>query len=368
MAATSAAMTANRSLLLGTQPEFRHRAARLAGAGVAPYKRGMIVVTGGAGFIGSNIVAALEERGSGPIVVCDRLRTGDKWRNLAKRELADIVHPDHLFAYLDEHAGRIEAVIHMGAISSTTETDADLIIATNFRLPHALWAWCAAHGVRLIYASSAATYGDGGQGFVDDPSPAALAGLRPLNAYGWSKHLFDRRVARTLADRGPLPPQWAGLKFFNVYGPNEYHKGAMKSVAAHIFPTAKAGKPAVLFKSHHPDYADGGQLRDFIWVGDCVDVALWLLDNPGISGLFNCGTGKARSFADLATAVYRALGRNAAIEYVPTPETIRDKYQYFTEADTTRLRAAGFAARFTSLEDGIARYVQDFLDTADPYR
>lgn len=328
----------------------------------------MIVVTGGAGFIGSNIVAAIEARGQGPVVVCDRLRDGDKWRNLAKRALADVVHPDALFDYLDAHAAEIEAIVHMGAISSTTETDVDLIIATNFRLSRDLWQWCAANGIRFIYASSAATYGDGAHGFVDDADPAALAKLRPLNPYGWSKHLFDRLVVRLTANGGAVPPQWAGLKFFNVYGPNEYHKGSMMSVAARLFPTVKAGKPAVLFKSHHPDYADGGQLRDFVWIGDCVEVVLWLLDNPGINGLFNCGTGQARSFADLATALFAAIGRNAQIEYVPTPEQIRAKYQYYTQADTGRLRAAGFKAPFTSLEDGVGRYVREFLDTSDPYR
>ncbi len=328
----------------------------------------MIVVTGGAGFIGSNIVAALEEQGRGPVVICDRLRDGDKWRNIAKRDLADIVPPDALFAYLDDHVREIEAVVHMGAISSTTETDADLIVETNFRLSMALWRWCAGNSVRLVYASSAATYGDGANGFVDDTAPEALARLRPLNAYGWSKHLFDRRVIRMAGDGAATPPQWAGLKFFNVYGPNEGHKGSMKSVVAHIYPTAKAGETAKLFKSHRPDYEDGGQLRDFVWIGDCVEVVMWLLDRPDVSGIFNCGTGQARSFADLATAVYAALGRNARIDYVPTPENIRDKYQYFTQADVSRLRDAGFDKPFTSLEDGVGTYVRQFLDSDDPYR
>ena len=326
------------------------------------------MVTGGAGFIGSNIVAALEEKRRGAIVVCDRLRDGDKWRNIAKRELADIVHPDNLLPYLDAHQKDVEAIIHMGAISATTETDADLIVEINFRLSMALWNWCAEHEVRFVYASSAATYGDGNEGFVDDSDPGALSGLRPLNAYGWSKHLFDRRVMRLLADGAPKPPQWAGLKFFNVYGPNENHKGTMKSVAAHIFPALKDGQPAKLFKSHHPDYADGGQLRDFVWVGDCVDVVLWLLDNPQTNGLYNCGTGQARSFADLAGAVFQAMGKNTRIEYIPMPENIREKYQYFTEADMARLRTAGFEKPFTTLEDGMAAYVRQFLDSADPYR
>ncbi len=328
----------------------------------------MYVVTGGAGFIGSNIAAAIEERGLGKVVVCDWLGEDDKWRNLAKRELADILDPDELFLFLAENQDGIKGVIHMGAISSTTETDVDLIINSNFKLSLDLWNWCAAHQVPMTYASSAATYGDGAQGFVDDPSLAALARLRPLNPYGWSKHLFDRRVMRMLKDREPEPPQWAGLKFFNVYGPNEYHKGTMQSVASKVFTDASAGKTATLFKSHHPDYQDGGQSRDFVWVGDCVDIVLWLLENPGVSGLFNCGTGQARSFHDLVTAVYRAMGKEPDINFVPTPEEIRDKYQYFTEADMGRLKAAGYAKPFTSLEDGVGVYVNDFLATDDRYR
>ena len=329
----------------------------------------MFVVTGGAGFIGSNIVAALDERRSGSVVVCDRLGDGDKWRNVAKRELTDIVAPEHLMAFLDANRDAIEVVFHMGAVSSTTEADVDLMIAANFKPSLAIWSWCAAHEVRLVYASSAATYGDGSQGFDDDASSAALARLRPLNAYGWSKHLFDRRVARLTADGGSAPPQWVGLKFFNVYGPNEYHKGDMKSVAAQIHPRAAAGKAARLFKSHHRDYADGGQMRDFVWIEDCVGMVLWFLDNPGVSGLFNCGTGEARSFEDLAKAVYHALGKEPLIEYRPTPEAIRARYQYFTEAAMDRLFAAGFPRdSLTSLEDGITQYVQGYLSGPDPYR
>ncbi|MEE8393891.1 MAG: ADP-glyceromanno-heptose 6-epimerase [Rhodospirillales bacterium] len=328
----------------------------------------MFVVTGGAGFIGSNIVAEIDEKQRGKVVVSDRLRGADKWRNLAKRELAEIVHPDHLLDFLEDNHSSIAAVIHMGAISSTTETDVDLIVDNNFKLSLGLWKWCATRQVRFIYASSAATYGDGSQGFDDEGDPQSLARLRPLNPYGWSKHLFDRRVAGMIADGDILPPQWAGLKFFNVYGPNEYHKGAQMSVAAHIFPQAKAGRPAKLFKSHNPDYQDGGQLRDFIWVGDCVDVVMWLVENESVSGLFNCGTGKARSFADLAAAVYGALDKETHIEYVPTPQSIREKYQYFTQAETGRLAQAGYDKPFTSLEDGVARYIQQFLNAPDKYR
>jgi ADP-L-glycero-D-manno-heptose 6-epimerase len=329
----------------------------------------MIIVTGGAGFIGSNIVAALEAQGRHDIVVVDRLRDGVKWRNIAKRELHAIIGPDALPDFL---AGlepeTVEAIFHMGAISATTETDADKILHNNFDLTLFLWHWCTTHKARFIFASSAATYGDGDQGFVDDASIEALAKLQPLNPYGWSKHLFDRRVARMIDDGEMTPPQWAGLKFFNVYGPNEYHKGGQKSVVAHLFPRAKEGEPARLFRSHHPDYEDGGQLRDFVSVDDCVDVMMWLWENPDVSGLFNCGTGQSRSFADLARAVYSALGRDIEFDFVDTPEAIRDKYQYFTQADMTKLRDAGYDRQFTTLETGVARYVQNFLDTEDPYR
>ncbi|MDP7651958.1 MAG: ADP-glyceromanno-heptose 6-epimerase [Rhodospirillales bacterium] len=329
----------------------------------------MFVVTGGAGFIGSNIVAALDEKRSGAVVVCDRLGNGDKWRNIAKRELTDIVAPENLMAFLDANRDAIEMVFHMGAVSSTTETDADLIVDANFKLSLAIWSWCAAHGVRLVYASSAATYGDGGQGFDDDASPAALSLLRPLNPYGWSKHLFDRRIARLAADGAAAPPQWVGLKFFNVYGPNEYHKDDMKSVVAQIYPGAADGKAARLFKSHHPDYTDGGQMRDFVWIEDCVDIALWFMDNPQVLGLFNCGTGEARTFVDLASAVYHALGKEPLIEYRPTPEALRERYQYFTEAAMDRLFAAGYPRdRITSLEHGVTQYVQGYLSGPDPYR
>lgn len=328
----------------------------------------MYVVTGGAGFIGSNIIWALEQRGADKIVVVDRLRDGVKWKNIAKRELHDIVHPDDLFEFLDANASNIEAIFHMGAISATTETDADKIVHNNFRLSLDLWKWCTGHHVRLIYASSAATYGGGEHGFVDDADLSAQAKLKPLNPYGWSKLAFDRRILRALANGEVHPPQWAGLKFFNVYGPNEYHKGTMQSVVSHVFPVAEKGEAAKLFKSHNPQYEDGGQMRDFIFIDDCVDVMMWLLDNPKVSGLFNCGTGQARPFKDLAAAVYTALDMEPKIEYVPTPEHLRDKYQYFTQADTAKLRAAGYTKNFTSLEEGVRAYVQDYLFTDDPFR
>lgn len=325
----------------------------------------MILVTGGAGFIGSNIVAALapERR----ISVSDYFGTDDKWRNVARHALGDIVAPAHMLDWLEVHEDRVDAVIHMGAISATTERDADLILERNFRLSCALWRWTAKAQKPFIYASSAATYGDGTHGFDDDPRPDALAKLKPLNPYGWSKHLFDRWVMSELAEGGPRPPQWAGLKFFNVYGPNEYHKGSMKSVVAHVYPHAAKGGPVSLFRSHNARYPDGGQMRDFVYVGDCVRVVRWLLDNPSVSGLFNLGTGEARTFLDLTKAVFAALNRAPAIEYVDTPADIRDRYQYFTQARMERLRAAGYTAPFTCLEDGVGHYVRDYLSKDDPY-
>ncbi len=328
----------------------------------------MIVITGGGGFIGSNLAATLEERGAGDLAICDTLGADGKWRNLAKREIAAFIQPEKLFDFLGANAGDIDTIFHMGAISSTTETDADRLMRSNFTLSLDLWEWCAKHDSRLIYASSAATYGDGGGGFDDEFSTAALARLKPMNAYGWSKHLFDRRIARAIENGAPAPRQWVGLKFFNVYGPNEYHKGSQQSVAAQIYPAAKSDGTARLFKSHHPDYPDGGQLRDFVWVGDCADVMAWLFDHPEVSGLFNMGTGKARSFADLARAVFAALDKEANIDYVDTPDEIREKYQYFTEAKMDRLRGAGFEKPFTAIEEGVGRYVRDYLDTDDPYR
>lgn len=329
----------------------------------------MIVVTGGAGFIGSNIVARLCESGAWDVVVCDRLETADlaKWKNIAKHPIADLWAPEELFEQLERHAERIEAVVHMGAISSTTEPDADLILRTNFSLSRDIWDWCALRDVRMIYASSAATYGDGEIGFEDRDDPESLNALRPLNAYGYSKYLFDQYAVRQ-ADRGEAPRQWAGLKFFNVYGPNEGHKGGMKSVVAQIWPKVRAGETVSLFKSHNPNYPDGGQLRDFVYVDDVVNIIDWLLQTPDVSGVFNAGSGQARSFADLARATFAAAGKEPSIAYIDMPEVIRDRYQYFTEASMERIRAVGFNGQSTPLEEGVRRYVQEFLSKPDPYR
>jgi ADP-L-glycero-D-manno-heptose 6-epimerase len=327
----------------------------------------MIVVTGGAGFIGSNLVAELSTRGLGPIAICDRFGDGAKWKNVAKHPIAAAIRPEALLEWLADHADAVEAVFHMGAISATTETDVDLILETNLTLTQRLWRWCAAHRVTLIYASSAATYGNGEKGFDDDNDPEALAALRPLNPYGWSKQLFDLEAVRMAAE-GLAPPRWAGVKFFNVYGPNEAHKGGMRSVAHQMFERIRDTGRARLFRSHHPDYEDGGQMRDFVWVGDCVDQMLWLYETPDVSGIYNCGSGEARSFLDLARAVFAAMEVEETIDWVDTPEDIRRHYQYFTEARMTRVTKAGYTPPGTSLEDGVAAYLRGYLMTDDPYR
>jgi len=326
----------------------------------------MLLVTGGAGFIGSNIVAALNDAGRSDVVVCDLLGHEGKWLNLAKRQLADIAPPGQLADWLKGR--KLDAIIHLGAISETTATDGDLVIETNFRFSMRLLDWCTANATPFIYASSAATYGDGAQGFKDDPSPAALKQLRPMNLYGWSKHLFDMAVIDRVVRREKLPPQWAGLKFFNVFGPNEYHKGTMMSVLARRFADIKAGRPVQLFKSHREGIADGDQRRDFIYVDDVVRVMMWLLATPSVSGLFNVGTGAARSFKDMMLAAFAALGASPNIQYIDMPEQIRGSYQYFTQSEVDRLRAAGYNGGFTKLEDAVELYVKGFLDRADRFR
>jgi ADP-L-glycero-D-manno-heptose 6-epimerase len=326
----------------------------------------MLLVTGGAGFIGSNLVAALNEAGRTDVTVCDRLGDDGKWRNLGKRQLADLIAPSELTDWLKGR--KLDAVFHMGAISATTATDGDLVVDNNFRLSLRLLDWCTASSTPLIYASSAATYGDGGLGFHDDPSLTALKGLRPMNLYGWSKHLFDMAVAAR-AERGEkLPPQCVGLKFFNVFGPNEYHKGSMMSVLTRRFDDIKAGRIVPLFKSHRDGIADGDQRRDFILVDDVVRVMMWLLATPAVSGLFNVGTGEARSFKELILSAYAALGTTANIDYIDMPEAIRGSYQYFTKSNVDRLRAAGYNGGFTRLEDAVSLYVKGYLDSADRFR
>jgi ADP-L-glycero-D-manno-heptose 6-epimerase len=325
----------------------------------------MILITGGAGFIGSNLHAALVRRGHETVVV-DSLGSAGKWHNLAKHPPARMVHPDALDRFLDDRPP-VEMVFHLGAVSETTAVNGDLTWAVNVELSRRLWHWCVDHDVRMIYASSAATYGNGARGFDDDFSLPALQRLQPLNLYGWTKHAFDLLVAKTLVARREHPTQWVGLKFFNVYGPNEYHKGRMISVVKVKHDEIAAGGPARLFKSDQPGLADGAQSRDFIWVGDVVDVMIWLMETPSVSGLFNLGTGRARTYLDLAHAVSDAAGKPHAVEFIDMPPSLAGQYQSFTEAPMDRLRAAGYTGQFTPLEEGVRRYVQDYLAGSDPF-
>src|SRR6185312_10489914 len=325
----------------------------------------MLLVTGGAGFIGSKVVASLNEAGISDIVINDHLGHDDaKRRNLAKRQVADVVSPAELMNWLDVR--KLDAVIHMGAISDTTVTDADLVTENNLRASVRLLDWCTTSRTPFIYASSAATYGDGTQGLDDDWSPAALRKLQPMNLYGWSKHQFDLVVADRFVRKEKLPPHWAGLKFFNVYGPNEYHKGHMQSVLAKVFDGAKAGQPVRLFKSYRDGIADGEQRRDFIYVDDAVAVVRWLMENS-INSIFNVGTGRAESFRDMISAMFKALRVSPNIEYIEMPQTIRGQYQYFTQARVDNLRRAGYNAGFTPLDEAVARYVNGYLNTSDRY-
>ena len=323
----------------------------------------MILITGGAGFIGSYLQAELTARGYETTIV-DWLGNAGKWRNIARHPPARILSPEALDGFLADNP-KVEMVYHLGAISETTALDGDLVWGTNVELSRRLWEWCAARKVRLVYASSAATYGNGAQGFNDDPT--LLPGLAPLNLYGWSKHVFDRQVMKLLDENGPMPPQWVGLKFFNVYGPNEYHKGKMISVVKVKYDELAAGGAARLFRSDHADLADGAQARDFIWVGDVVDVLLWLLETPGVSGLFNLGTGIARTYLDLAHAVCDAMGVERRVEFIDMPTALRGQYQSFTQARMDRLISAGYPRKFMSLEEGVERYVRSYLAQEYPY-
>ena len=314
-----------------------------------------IIVTGGAGFIGRNLVAALNARGREDIVIVDALGKGGKWKNLVGLGYEDYREKHDFIS--DVHCGALpeaEAVFHLGACSSTTESDADYLAENNYRYTRHLCEWCLAHKTRFIYASSAATYGDGHLGYGDDDETTRK--LEPLNMYGYSKQMFDLWALRQgLFDR------IAGLKYFNVYGPHEAHKGEMRSMVHKAWGQALADGKVRLFRSYKPEFRDGEQLRDFIYVDDAVRVTLYFFEHPEISGLFNCGTGQARTWNDLAEGVFAALGREPKIAYVDMPEELLPTYQYFTQADVTKLRAAGYDAPFTALEDGIRDYVQNYL-------
>ncbi|MHB8828964.1 MAG: ADP-glyceromanno-heptose 6-epimerase [Syntrophales bacterium] len=322
----------------------------------------MIVVTGGAGFIGSVFVAKLNAEGRDDVVIVDDLGTSAKWENLVKRRYVDYLHKDKFLEMVkaDCVPFTVDSVVHLGACSATTERDAGYLMENNFHYTSILADWALDKDVRFLYASSAATYGDGAQGFSD--SDDITQTLRPINMYGYSKHLFDLKILRE-----QRTARMAGVKFFNVFGPNEYHKGDMTSVIFKAFHQIRATGRVKLFKSYRPEYADGGQKRDFVYVKDCVDVLWWLLSHREANGIFNLGTGKARSWNDLAGAVFAAMGLPVAIDYIEMPEGLRGQYQYFTEAKMDKLRDGGCLTGFGALEETVADYVQNHLLQGDPY-
>lgn len=312
------------------------------------------IVTGGAGFIGSCIVRTLNDAGKDDIIIVDDIGKTEKWLNLRNKRYIEYIHKSRFLGRLPE-LKHIEAIIHMGACSDTTERNFDYLWDNNLEFTKTLWNYCAQKDIPFIYASSAATYGDGSQGFDDRDD---IDKLMPLNGYGYSKQIFDQWVKHRAT---AFPPQYAGLKFFNVYGPNEYFKGSMASMIFHGFNQIQKRGTIRLFKSCNPNYEDGWQLRDFVYVKDVCSVILWLLEHPKVSGLFNVGTGRAQSFYELAAATFRALGLEPQIEYIEMPEHLREKYQYYTKAEMDKLRKAGYAAQFADLETGAADYVQNYL-------
>ena len=322
----------------------------------------MYIITGGAGFIGSALIWRLNRAGIDDIVIVDDLGKGEKWKNIRQLRYADYVQRDAFARMLEEAATPwpLTAVVHLGACSDTTERDAEFLMSNNFKYSQRLCRFALERGARFINASSAATYGDGSQGFSDRQE--GLHSLLPLNMYAYSKHLFDLWLARE-----GLVEKTVSLKFFNVYGPNEYHKGGMRSVVCKAWHEITTSGRLRLFRSTHPDYPDGGQLRDFIYVKDCVEVVLWFLSQPSVGGLYNVGTGVARNWNDLAHAVFQAMGRNTRIEYVDMPEELRGGYQNFTEADMDWLERLNCPVRMHSLEDGTRDYVSRYLAAANPY-
>lgn len=322
----------------------------------------MIVVTGGAGFIGSAFIWKLNEMGISDILIVDELGNTDKWKNLVNRRYIEYIHKDVFLNIIcnDKMPFMPRAIIHMGACSSTTERNAEYLMENNFHYTCRLAEWALTHEVRFIYASSAATYGNGSQGFSDDGS--TTVSLHPINMYGYSKQLFDLWVLRNKVE-----DKVAGIKFFNVFGPNEYHKGDMRSIVHKAFEQIRDTGKVRLFKSYKPEYGNGGQMRDFVYVKDCVEIMWWLLENPKVNGIFNLGTGQARTWNDLIRAVYAALGMEPQIEYFDMPPEIRDQYQYFTEAKMGKLRQAGYPVKFRPLEEAVYDYVVNYLKKPDPH-
>lgn len=324
----------------------------------------MIVITGGAGFIGSVLLWQLNQLGMDKILIVDDLAESTKWNNLVKRSFVDYIHKDKFLDQIQAgHFSKIDAIFHMGANSATTERNVDHLMENNTHYSAILFNYCADKGIPFIYASSAATYGDGALGFSDADSRVLM---HPINPYGFSKELFDRWALKQTR----RPPAWQGLKFFNVYGPNEYHKGEQASLVFKAFHQIQSEGKVRLFKSYHPNYGDGGQLRDFVYVKDVVDVMIhfWQKGSQCQSGIYNVGTGRAQSFLDLANASFKAMDQAPVIEYIEMPGSIRGQYQYFTQADLTKLRQAGaYKKDFKSVEAGVDDYIRNHLRLADPY-
>lgn len=315
-----------------------------------------IVLTGGAGFIGSCVARTLNDAGYENLIIVDNIASTDKWMNIRNKKYLEYVHKDSFLERLNNgEYGDIDAIIHLGACSATTEKDFDYLWLNNVQYTKALWNYCADKQIQFIYASSAATYGDGNEGFDDQ---CDINNLRPLNGYGYSKQVFDQWALK----QTNKPKQHVGLKFFNVYGPNEYNKGSMASMVYHGFKQIKADKVIRLFKSCNPEYQDGGQLRDFVYVKDVCSVIMHFLEHPQYNGLFNVGTGKANSFEALAKATFHALGLESNIQYIDMPEHLKEKYQYFTEAKMDKLREYGYTKEFMDVNEGVRDYVTSYLD------
>ncbi len=321
--------------------------------------QGCVLLTGAAGFIGSCLLRALNDRNREDVVIVDDFARADKLRNVTGKQFIERIHRDCLFEWWDANPNRINFVVHLGARTDTTEKDTAVFDRLNLQYSKEIWKRCAALGIPLLYASSAATYGAGEHGFDDDHE--LVPHLRPLNPYGHSKNDFDRWVLEQVALGCPQPPGWWGMKFFNVYGPNEYHKGRMASVVYHAFHQIRQTGKLKLFKSHRVDYLDGEQRRDFIYVKDVVKVLTFFMENRPPEGLYNVGTGRARTFLDLAMTTFDAMGRPPDIEFIDIPEDIRHTYQYFTEARMDKLRQVGYTDSFMGLEEGIREYVRDYL-------
>jgi ADP-L-glycero-D-manno-heptose 6-epimerase len=327
-------------------------------------RNSVILVTGAAGFIGSCMVGYLNRKGYHNIIIVDEFDDENKRPNYEDKKIIARIDRNELFDWLSNHPMQIDFIFHLGARTDTTEFDYAVLEKLNVDYSKKIWDYCVEKNIPLVYASSAATYGDGELGYKDDHELPYK--LNPLNPYGRSKNEFDKWALEEsqkskFKSQKSTSPNWYGLKFFNVYGPNEYHKERMASVIFHSFNQIKASEKVKLFKSHKPEYKDGEQLRDFVYVKDVVDICYWLMNEKPASGLYNLGTGNARTFKDLVTAIFKSLDKEPVIEFIDTPPDIRDKYQYFTEADMTKLRYAGYKEDFYSLEEGVETYVKNFL-------